>query len=221
MSFSYPGTERAVLSDVNLMLRPGEKIGIIGRTGAGKTSLGKLCVGLYQPTKGAVKVGGIDLRQMDVANVRRSIGYIGQDPLLFYGSLRDNIAFGLPEADDLAIKRAAEIAGVDEFVKEHPAGYGMKVGERGSSLSGGQRQAVSIARALLADPKVLIMDEPSSNMDNQSELNLKQRLAPYLEDKTVIFVTHRYSMLDLVDRILIMSRGKLNPFSSDPFLVND
>ena len=160
-------------------------------------------------TKGAVKVGGIDLRQMDVANVRRSIGYIGQDPLLFYGSLRDNIAFGLPEADDLAIKRAAEIAGVDEFVKEHPAGYGMKVGERGSSLSGGQRQAVSIARALLADPKVLIMDEPSSNMDNQSELNLKQRLAPYLEDKTVIFVTHRYSMLDLVDRILIMSRGRI------------
>ncbi len=209
VSFSYPGTDRAVLSDVNLMLQPGEKVGIIGRTGAGKTSLGKLCVGLYQPTQGAVKVGGIDLRQMDVANVRRSIGYIGQDPLLFYGSLRDNIAFGLPEADDLAIKRAAEIAGVDEFVKEHPAGYGMKVGERGSALSGGQRQAVSIARALLADPHVLIMDEPTSNMDNQSELNLRSRLAPYIKDKTVIFITHRYSLLDLVDRLLIMSRGRI------------
>ncbi len=209
ISFSYPGTDKAVLNDITLKLRPGEKVGIVGRTGAGKSTLGKLCVGLYQPVKGSVKVGNIDLRQMDVANLRRKVGYVSQDPLLFYGTLRDNIAFGLPEADDLSIKYAAEIAGVDEFVKDHPAGYGMKVGERGSSLSGGQRQAVSIARALLTEPEVLIMDEPSSNMDNQSEFRLKQKLGPYIKDKTVIFITHRHSMLDLVDRLVIMDRGRI------------
>ncbi|WP_245628633.1 type I secretion system permease/ATPase [Salidesulfovibrio brasiliensis] len=209
VSFSYPGTDKAVLNEVRLHLKPGEKVGIIGRTGAGKSTLGKLCVGLYQPVKGSVKVGNIDLRQMDVANLRRKVGYVSQDPLLFYGTLRDNIAFGLPEADDLSIKNAAEIAGVDEFVRDHPAGYAMKVGERGSSLSGGQRQAVSIARALLPDPEILIMDEPSSNMDNQSEQQLKMRLAPYLKEKTAIFITHRHSMLDLVDRLVVMDKGRI------------
>ncbi|WP_147818648.1 type I secretion system permease/ATPase [Salidesulfovibrio onnuriiensis] len=209
VSFSYPGTDKAVLSDINLVVRPGEKVGIVGRTGAGKSTLGKLCVGLYQPVKGAVKLGNIDLRQLDVANLRRKVGYVSQDPLLFYGTLKDNIAFGLPEADDLTIKNAAEVAGVDEFVKDHPAGYGMKVGERGSSLSGGQRQAVSIARALLTDPEVLIMDEPTSNMDNQSEYRFLQKLEQAIKDKTVIFITHRHSMLDLVDRLVIMDKGRI------------
>ena len=209
VSFSYPGTDKAVLSEVNLHLKPGDKVGIIGRTGAGKSTLGKLCVGLYQPVEGTVKVGNIDLRQMDVANLRRQVGYISQDSLLFYGTLKDNIAFGLPEADDQSIKAAADIAGVSEFVADHPAGYGLMVGERGSSLSGGQRQAVSIARAILTDPDVLIMDEPSSNMDNQSEYRLKTKLEPYIKDKTVIVITHRHSMLDLVNRLVIMDRGRV------------
>ncbi|WP_247648329.1 type I secretion system permease/ATPase [Pseudodesulfovibrio sp. zrk46] len=209
VSFAYPGTDKAVLSDVNLMLNPGDKVGIVGRTGAGKSTLGKLCVGLYQPVKGAVKVGNIDLRQMDVADLRRKVGYVSQDSLLFYGTLKDNIAFGLPEADDQSIKMAADIAGVTDFVKDHPAGYGMMVGERGSSLSGGQRQAVSIARAVLPDPEILIMDEPSSNMDNQSEYRLKQKLEPFIKDKTVIVITHRHSMLDLVNRLVIMDKGRI------------
>ena len=209
VSFSYPGTDRAILSELNLIVKPGEKVGIIGKTGAGKTTIGKLCVGLYQPIKGAVKLGNIDLRQMDVADLRRKIGYISQDSLLFYGTLRDNIAFGLPEADDLSIKFAADIAGVNEFTKDHPAGYGMMVGERGMSLSGGQRQAVTIARAILPDPEILIMDEPSSNMDNQSELRLKEKLKPYIKDKTVLVITHRHSMLDLVDRIVIIDQGRI------------
>ena len=209
VSFSYPGTDKAVLSEVNLKIRPGEKVGIVGRTGAGKSSLGKLCVGLYQPVQGAVKVGNIDLRQLDTAVLRRRVGYISQDSLLFYGTLKDNIAFGLPEADDQSIKFAADIAGVTDFVKDHPAGYGMMVGERGSSLSGGQRQAVSIARAILPDPEILIMDEPSSNMDNQSEYRFKSKLEPYVKDKTIIVITHRHSMLDLVDRLVIMDRGRI------------
>lgn len=209
VSFSYPGTDKAVLSDINLHLKPGEKVGIIGKTGAGKSSLGKLCVGLYQPVHGSVKLGNIDLRQMDVANLRRKVGYVSQDPLLFYGTLRDNIAFGLPEADDQSIKYASELAGVNDFVKNHPAGFGMKVGERGASLSGGQRQAVSIARAVLPDPEVLIMDEPSSNMDNQSEVRLKNNLQPFIKDKTVIVITHRHSMLDLVDRLVVMDNGRI------------
>ena len=209
VSFSYPGTDKAVLSEVNIKIRPGEKVGIVGRTGAGKSSLGKLCVGLYQPVQGAVKVGNIDLRQLDTAVLRRRVGYISQDSLLFYGTLKDNIAFGLPEADDKSIKFAADIAGVTDFVKDHPAGYGMMVGERGSSLSGGQRQAVSIARAILPDPEILIMDEPSSNMDNQSEFRFKAKLEPFIKDKTIIVITHRHSMLDLVDRLVIMDRGRI------------
>jgi len=209
VSFSYPGTDKAVLSEVNLRLRPGDKVGIVGRTGAGKSTLGKLCVGLYQPVSGSVKVGDIDLRQMDVADLRRKVGYVSQDSLLFYGTLRDNIAFGLPEADDQSIKYAADIAGVTDFVRDHPAGYGMMVGERGSSLSGGQRQAVCVARAILPDPEILIMDEPSSNMDNQSEYRLKAMLEPYVKDKTLIVITHRHSMLDLVDRLVIMDKGRV------------
>lgn len=209
VSFSYPGTDKAVLNEVNLKLKPGDKVGIVGRTGAGKSTLGKLCVGLYQPVAGSVKVGNIDLRQMDVADLRRKVGYISQDSLLFYGTLRDNIAFGLPEADDQSIKMAADIAGVNDFVKDHPAGFGMMVGERGSSLSGGQRQAVSIARAVLPDPEILIMDEPSSNMDNQSEFRLKSKLEPFIKDKTLIVITHRHSMLDLVDRLVIMDKGRI------------
>ena len=209
VGFSYPGTDKAVLHEVNLKLKPGEKVGIVGRTGAGKSTLGKLCVGLYQPVEGSVQVGGIDLRQMDVADLRRKVGYISQDSLLFYGTLKDNIAFGLPEADDQSINFAAEISGVNDFVRDHPAGFGMMVGERGTSLSGGQRQAVTIARAILPDPEILIMDEPSSNMDNQSEYRLKERLASFVKDKTLIVITHRHSMLDLVDRLVIMDRGRI------------
>lgn len=209
LGFSYPGTDKAVLHEVNLKLKPGEKVGIVGRTGAGKSTLGKLCVGLYQPLEGSVQVGGIDLRQMDVADLRRKVGYISQDSLLFYGTLKDNIAFGLPEADDQSINYAAEMSGVNDFVRDHPAGFGMMVGERGSSLSGGQRQAVTIARAILPDPEILIMDEPSSNMDNQSEYRLKERLASFVKDKTLIVITHRHSMLDLVDRLVIMDRGRI------------
>ena len=209
VKFNYPGASRAVLDNISFSISPGEKVGVVGRIGAGKTTLGKLCVGLYQPLEGSVQVGSIDLRQMDVADLRKKIGYVSQDSLLFYGSLKENIAFGLPEADDESIRNAAEIAGVTQFIKDHPAGFAMNVGERGSELSGGQRQAISIARALLAGNDMLVMDEPTSNMDAQTEFTLKQRLIKHLGDKTLILITHRPSLLELVDRLIVLEGGRI------------
>lgn len=209
LSFKYPETERFALERVNIHIRPGEKVGIIGRMGSGKSTLGRLCVGLYKPTEGAVKLGGVDVRQLDMVDLRSRIGYVSQDNYLFYGTVRENISFGVINADDRMVLRAANIAGVTDFVRAHPAGFGMPVGERGMSLSGGQRQSVAIARALLQDPDILIMDEPSSNMDNSSELALKQRLAATLGNKTLVLVTHRLSMLDLVERLVVMDNGRI------------
>ncbi len=207
VSFAYPNAERLAVENINLIIRPGERVGILGRMGSGKSTLGRLAIGLFQPKDGAVKFGSIDIRQLDMADLRSRVGYLAQDNYLFYGSVRDNIAIGVPNADDRMILRAATIAGVAEFVRAHPAGFGMQVGERGMALSGGQRQAVALARALLTDPDVLILDEPSSNMDNASEANLKKRLSSILHSKTLILVTHRVSVLDLVDRLIVMDYG--------------
>ena len=209
VSFKYPGSERFAMERVNIHIRPGEKVGIIGRMGSGKSTFGRLCVGLYKPAEGAVKLGGVDIRQLDMVDVRSRVGYVSQDNYLFYGTVRENISFGAVNADDRMILRAANIAGVTDFIRAHPAGFGMPVGERGMSLSGGQRQSVAIARALLPDPDILILDEPSSNMDNSSELALKQRLGATLGDKTLILVTHRLSMLDLVERLVVMDGGRI------------
>jgi len=209
LSFKYPKSERFAMQNINMHVAPGEKVGIIGRMGSGKTTLGRLSLGLYQPTEGAVKLGGVDIRQLDPAVLRSRIGYVSQDNYLFYGTVRENIAFGRTSVDDRMILRAATIAGVTDFIRTHPAGFGMMVGERGMSLSGGQRQAVAIARALLHDPDILILDEPSSNMDNSSEVALKRRLAQSVVGKTLLLVTHRLSMLDLVDRLIIMDSGHI------------
>jgi ATP-binding cassette subfamily C protein LapB len=209
LSFKYPNSARFALQNVNMHIAPGEKVGVIGRMGSGKTTLGRLSLGLYQPTEGAVKLSGVDIRQLDPAALRSRIGYVSQDNYLFYGTVRENIAFGRANVDDRMILRAATIAGVTDFIRAHPAGFGMMVGERGMSLSGGQRQAVAIARALLHDPDILILDEPSSNMDNSSEVTLKRRLAQSIGGKTLLLVTHRLSMLDLVDRLIIMDAGRV------------
>jgi ATP-binding cassette subfamily C protein LapB len=169
----------------------------------------KLVLGLYQPTEGAILIDGIDARQIDPAELRRAIGFVPQDVTLFYGTLKHNIAMGAPFADDSAILAAAELAGVQEFANTHPEGFDMPIGERGESLSGGQRQAVAIARALLNDPPVLLLDEPSSSMDHQSEEGLKQRLRGFASHKTIILVTHRTSLLDLVDRLIVLDQGQI------------
>lgn len=209
INFQYPGGQIQALQGVTLRIGAGERVGIIGRTGSGKSTIGRLCLGLYLPQEGSVRLGGIDLRQLHVADLRHRIGYVSQDLQLFYGSIRDNIAFGAPYADGQAILRAANLAGVTDFVRGHPAGFDWQVGERGANLSGGQRQTVAIARALLLDPEILIFDEPTSAMDNAAEALFRQRLGSILEDKTLLLFTHRTSMLQLVDRVVVMDGGKI------------
>lgn len=209
VAFNYPEQKHRSLQGINLSVSAGEKIGIIGRSGSGKSSLEKLIVNLYPPSEGNILIDGVDTRQLDVSELRHNIGYVPQDIQLVSGTLRDNLISGARYIDDESMLRAAEIAGVSEFARLHPDGYNLQVGERGSQLSGGQRQAVAIARALLLDPPILVLDEPTSSMDNTSEDRLKQALLPVLQNKTLLLVTHRVSMLALVDRLIIVDKGKI------------
>ncbi|QKF49939.1 Toxin RTX-I translocation ATP-binding protein [Pseudomonas graminis] len=209
LEFTYPNQQNLALRNINLVIRPGEKVGIIGRSGSGKSSLAKLLVGLYQPDEGSLLVDGVDIRQIDVSEVRHNIGYVAQDIQLLSGTLRDNLISGARYVDDEMVLQAAELAGVHEFASLHPQGYELQVGERGQNLSGGQRQNVALARALLLDPPILLLDEPTSAMDNTGEERLKQRLHGVIEKKTVILVTHRASLLSLVDRLIVIDRGQI------------
>lgn len=205
--FSYPGRKEEALRGVSFRITPGERVVVIGRVGSGKTTLQKLILGLYAPTEGSVMLDGVDLRQLDPADLRRNLGYVEQDSLLFYGSLRYNITIRAPYADDLAVVAAAELAGLTEFVNAHPEGFDMQISERGESLSGGQRQGIAIARAVLLDPPVMLLDEPTSSMDFTSEAQLKERFKSYSQHKTMIIVTHRSSLMELADRIIVMDAG--------------
>ncbi len=209
VSFQYPAAEKLSLHNINLQISAGEKVGVIGRVGSGKSTLSRLIVGLYEPQQGKVKVGEVDIRQLDIADLRRKIGYVAQDGFLFYGSVRDNIALGQPFADDRSVLRAATTAGAMEFIRTHPAGFGLQVGERGQNLSGGQRQSVAIARTLLQNPDILVFDEPTNSMDNATEAAFRQRLVDECRDKTLILITHRHSMLDLVDRLIVLDNGRV------------
>lgn len=209
VDFAYPGQEVASLRNVSFTIKQGERVGILGRVGSGKTTLEKLILGLYRPTAGAVLVDGIDVRQLDPAELRRHIGYVQQDVMLFYGTLRENLTMGAPLADDAAVVRAAQIAGISEFVNTHPRGFDMLIGERGESLSGGQRQGVALARAVISDPSILLLDEPTASMDHSTEEDIKRRLGEFAFGRTLILVTHRTSLLDLVDRIIVLDSGKL------------
>jgi ATP-binding cassette subfamily C protein LapB len=209
VSFAYPGQQSPMLKNLSFKVKPGEKIAILGRIGSGKTTLEKLILGLYRPTGGAVLIDGIDLRQLDPAELRRHVGYVPQDVVLFYGTLRENLTIGAPLAEDDAVLRAAQVSGILEMVNNHPQGFDMLVGERGESLSGGQRQGVAIARAVINDPPILLLDEPSASMDNSSETDLKKRLRQFAAGKTMLVITHRSSLLDLVDRVIVMDGGRI------------
>ena len=207
--FAYPDRDDAALDGVTFKIAPGERVALIGRVGSGKSTIQRLVMGLYEPSAGEVLLDGVDVRQLDPADVRRNIGCVSQDVLLFHGSLRDNIAFGLPYADDAAVLAAAEVAGLNEYVNRHPRGFDMPVGERGESLSGGQRQAVGIARAVLHNAPLLLLDEPSSAMDFSTEATVTQRLAAFAQGKTVLLVTHRTSLLSLIDRVIVIDNGRV------------
>ena len=209
VSFQYPGQATPALRDVSFRILPGEKVGILGRMGSGKTTIEKLVLGLYRPTAGAVLIDGIDQRQIDPAELRRQIGYVQQDVMLFYGTLRENITLAAPLAEDADLLKAAGTAGILDWVNQHPQGFDMLVGERGESLSGGQRQGVAIARALLNDPPLLLLDEPTSAMDHTSEEAVKRSLAGYARGRTLLLVSHRSSLLDLVDRLIVIDAGRV------------
>ncbi|HSM29051.1 MAG TPA: type I secretion system permease/ATPase [Thioalkalivibrio sp.] len=209
VSFAYPDQSGGALHHVSLKIQAGEHVGILGRVGSGKSTLAKLILGLYPPREGAILVDGIDVRQMDPAELRRDIGYVSQDVTLFFGTLRENILMGAPLADDEAILNAIAISGMEDLINAHPRGVEMEVGERGTRLSGGQRQCVGIARAVIDEPNILVLDEPTSAMDNATERTIKQNLKAFLAGRTAVVITHRASMLDLVDRVVVLDKGRI------------
>jgi len=207
--FHYPGSTTRVLDNVSFEIAPGEKVAIVGRVGSGKSTIARLVLGLYQPSEGQVLIDGADVRQLHPDDLRRNVGSVLQDVTLFSGSIRDNIALGDPRVDDEEVIRLARLSGTYDFVGQLANGFDLKLADRGEGLSGGQRQSIAIARALVKSPPVMIFDEPTSAMDSQSENALVSRLDAELKDRTVLLVTHRQPMLKLVDRIIILNAGKI------------
>jgi ATP-binding cassette subfamily C protein LapB len=207
LSFSYPNQTVKILNNISLQIKAGEKVGLIGPIGSGKTTFGKLLLGLYEPLSGMVSMDGTDIRQIDPADLRRCIGYVSQDITLFRGTIRENITMGAHDVEDNTILRIAELTGVNEFVKKHSMGFDMEVGELGRGLSGGQRQCVALARAMILSPPVLVLDEPTSNMDNRTEVLLRDNLSKVIKNKTMILITHRASLLEMVDRLVVIDNG--------------
>ncbi len=209
VTFQYPDQPTKALEKVSFRITAGEKVGIIGRIGSGKSTIEKLMMAFYEPQEGSILIDDTDIRQIYPSELRRQIGYVPQDISLLYGSVKDNIALGASFVDDEAVLNAADIAGVTQLVNKHPSGFDMPVGERGAALSGGQRQSVAVARALLLSPPVYLMDEPTNAMDNSTEEAFKERFAGQLTNKTLILVTHRASLLTLVDRLIVMDGGHI------------
>jgi ATP-binding cassette, subfamily C, bacterial LapB len=209
VSFSYPEAEEKALTKVSFKIKAGEHVALLGRMGSGKTTIHKLILGLYQPTEGAILIDGIDSRQIDPAELRRCVGYVQQDTHLFYGTMRDNLTITSPHADDAAVLAAAHTGGIDEFVNAHPKGFDLLVGERGETLSGGQKQGVGIARALLGRSVIVLLDEPTSAMDHSTEEAVKKRLMEATAGKTVVLITHRSTLFDMADRLIVIDSGRL------------
>jgi len=208
VSFAYGGDER-VLRDVDFTVEPGEYVGLVGQTGAGKTTLMKLLMRLYDSDAGTIRVDGHDVRGVSLASLRGAIGYISQEPFLFHGTVAENIRYGNREASDAQVRDAARQAGADEFVEELPEGYETQVGERGVKLSGGQRQRVAIARALLADPEILVLDEATSHVDNETEVLIQNNLENLTAERTTFAIAHRLSTVRNADRIFVLDDGEV------------
>ena len=209
VSFRYPEQTIDALTGINITIKPGEKVALLGKVGSGKSTLARLLLSIYQPERGAVLVDDTDIRQLDPADLRHSLGSVLQEAWLFSGTVRQNIAIGAHHPTDEQVFKAAKLAGAHEFISRHPHGYDMKIGERGEGLSGGQRQLICLARALLGSPPILLMDEPTSAMDIQTEKEVIARLKEACQDKTLIMVTHRTSLLALVDRVIVLDQGKV------------
>lgn len=210
VGFTYEGASAAALSDVTFRIMPGERVGVIGKVGSGKTTVGKMMAGFFEPEEGALLIDGVEIRRYHPADLRAGVGFLSQDPELFAGSIRDNIVLGKPGASEQEVSAAAALAGVDSFTAASPEGLMREVGERGRALSGGQRQAVALARILIRKPQILFLDEPSNAMDTATEGVLIERLSSLRDgEQTLVVCTHRHSMLRLVDRIIVIDEGKI------------
>ncbi|MDQ0086125.1 ATP-binding cassette subfamily C protein LapB [Variovorax boronicumulans] len=213
VTFAYPtGSEQAgipALKGISLNIEAGERVAVLGRVGSGKSTLLRLMAQLYRPPHGQLFVDGVDLSQVDPADWRASLGYVGQDSRLFFGTLRDNVLMGCPTASADDFLRAVRMTGLDQLAARHPLGIHMPVGEMGNGLSGGQRQLVALARALISKPRILLMDEPTSAMDGQTETLFLQQLAQHSVGQTLVIVTHRPSLLQVVDRIIVVEEGQV------------
>jgi len=209
VSFSYPDEQKKALTDISFKLTPGEKVGIIGQVGSGKSTISKLLLGLYDPDEGSVFIDGLDIKQIDPADLRHNFSYVPQDVVLFSGTVRDNITLKSPHAVDDAIIRAAEIGHVNSFTDRHPMGMDMQVGERGFNLSGGQRQSVAVAMGFIEQSPIVLLDEPTNAMDFNTELKVITNLKNVTQDKSTIIITHKPTILDIVDRVIVMDNGTI------------
>lgn len=209
VSFRYPRTKTDVLRNVSFAVRPGEHVALLGRVGAGKSTTLRLIAGLYRPDGGSVLLDGTDVQQIDPADLWRNVAYVSQDVRLFYGTLRENLTLGMPLAEDEAILRAARMAGLDRLVANHPMGFDLPIGERGEGLSGGQKQSIAIARALLQAPPAFLMDEPTSSMDHNTEQAILAHLKAFLRGRTLVLSTHKPAMLELVERVVVLDGGRV------------
>lgn len=209
VSFSYPDQKTKALDEVCFTIEPGERVAILGKNGSGKSTIVRQITGVYEPTEGSVLVDDTDIRQIHPSDLRANIGSVLQDVCLFSGTIKENIALGLETISDADILRAAKIAGVHDFVGASAGGYDQRLAERGEGLSGGQRQAIALARALATKPSILLLDEPSSALDSQAEAALIARLEKATRGRTLLVVTHRMSMVRLVDRIIVLDKGRI------------
>jgi len=209
VSFGYPGQKKDLFKKLNLTIKPQEHVAILGAVGSGKSTLLKLIDGLYSPTGGTISMDGADIRQIDPNDLRRNIGYLPQEPKLFYGSARYNITMRAPYASNKSLSQAAELSRASIFINQHPDGFEMMIGERGKGLSGGQQQTIALARTLLDDPPIILFDEPTSSVDSIIEHQFIENMKEYIQGKTVLFVTHKNSLLQLVDRIIILQQGEI------------
>ena len=214
VNFSYPEQEQPTLSDVSFEIKEGQRVGIVGRVGSGKTTIGKLITKLFLPSSGRVALDGVDIRQLDPAEVRENLGTVSQEPWLIAGTIQQNILLGSSSATNQDLLIAAKVAGVSDFTDKHPEGLNMQISERGEGLSGGQKQAIAIARALVRKPPVYLFDEPTSSMDARSERLFIERFKKYSENAqaTTIIITHRTSLLSLVDMVMVIDEGKVIKF---------